>query len=211
MSLMRRQTTIGTDPWGLMTMKPQLITREVIPFLLSFAALALSALFLDAVLHYFNLVWVGRYLGIAGTLLILGSFRYSLRKRKIISSGNPATLLRQHEILAWTGSLLILVHAGIHFNSIVGWLAVWAMLINVGSGLAGKFLLARARKRMLLVQESMLRQGVPQAELEERVHVDTMTFDVVKQWRAVHFPITLAFGVLALAHIVAVFLFWGWK
>jgi hypothetical protein len=38
-----------------------------------------------------------------------------------------------------------------------------------------------------------------------------MTFDVVKQWRAVHFPITLAFGVLALAHVIAVFLFWGWK
>ena len=33
----------------------------------------------------------------------------------------------------------------------------------------------------------------------------------VKQWRAVHFPITLAFGVLTLAHLVAVFLFWGWK
>jgi hypothetical protein len=27
----------------------------------------------------------------------------------------------------------------------------------------------------------------------------------------VHFPITLAFAVLATAHIVAVFLFWGWN
>jgi hypothetical protein len=144
-------------------------------------------------------------------LLILFSFRYSLRKRKLIQSGNPVTLLRRHEYMGWLGALLILVHAGIHFNSILGWLAVGAMLINIGSGLAGKFLLDRSRKRMLEARQTMLRQGVPEADLEERVYVDTLTFDAVKQWRAVHFPITLAFGVLALAHIIAVFLFWGWK
>ncbi|RFO97388.1 hypothetical protein DIC66_09720 [Rhodoferax lacus] len=192
-------------------MRPKLITRELIPFTLSFAALAAAALLLDALLHFYQLVWIGRYLGIVGTLLIAFSFRYSLRKRKLLRSGNPVTLLRQHEYLAWLGSLLILVHAGIHFNSILGWLAVWAMLVNIGSGLAGKFLLERARKRMLAARQTMLRQGVPEAELEERVYLDTMTFDVVKQWHAVHFPITLAFAVLALAHILAVFLFWGWK
>jgi hypothetical protein len=85
------------------------------------------------------------------------------------------------------------------------------MLINIGSGLAGKFLLERARKRMLEARQTMLRQGLPESELEERVYLDTLTFDAVKQWRAVHFPITLAFGVLALAHIIAVFLFWGWR
>jgi len=191
-------------------MKPQLITREIIPFLLSLTALAVATLFLDAVLHTFNLVWVGRYLGIAGVILIIGSFRYSLRKRKIITTGNPVALLRRHEYLAWFGSLLILVHAGIHFNSILGWLAVGAMLVNIGSGLAGKFLLDRARSRMLASREKMLRLGVPAEELDERIYLDTLTFDVVKQWRAVHFPITLAFAVLALAHVIAVFLFWGW-
>jgi hypothetical protein len=192
-------------------MKPKLITREVLPFLLSFSALVVLALLLDALLHRFNFVWIGRYLGIAGTLLILGSFRYSLRKRKIIKTGNPVSLLRRHEYMAWTGSLLILVHAGIHFNSILGWLAVWAMLVNIGSGLAGKFLLDRARKRMRTSREAMLRHGVPAEQLDEQVYLDTLTFDVVNQWRAVHFPITLAFAVLALAHIIAVFLFWGWK
>jgi hypothetical protein len=192
-------------------MRPKLITREVMPFLLSFTALVIATLVLDAALHYLNMVWIGRYLGIVGTLLILASFRYSLRKRKIIKVGNPITLLRRHEYMAWIGSLLILVHAGIHFNSILGWLAVWAMLINVGSGLAGKYLLDRARKRMQASRQTMLRQGVRQADLEERVYMDTLTFDVVKQWRAVHFPITLAFTVLALAHIIAVFLFWGWR
>jgi hypothetical protein len=192
-------------------MKPRLITREIIPFSVSLAVLAIATLLLDGVLHWFNLVWIGRYLGIVGVLLVLLSFRYSLRKRKIITTGNPVTLLRRHEYLAWLGSLLILVHAGIHFNSILGWLAVVAMLVNIGSGLAGKFLLERARKRMLQARQTLQRQGVPEADWDERVYLDTMTFDVVKQWRAVHFPITLAFGVLALAHIIAVFLFWGWR
>lgn len=192
-------------------MKPKLITREVFPFLISFAVLVLAALLIDGVLHVLNLVWIGRYLGILGTLLILGSFLYSMRKRKWIKTGNPATLLRIHEYLAWTGSLLILVHAGIHFNSILGWLAVVAMLINIGSGLAGKFLLDRARKRINESRQTLLRQGVPEPAMEEHIYWDTMTFDVVKQWRAVHFPITLAFAVLSLAHIIAIFLFWGWK
>jgi hypothetical protein len=194
-----------------MTMRPKLFTREVLPFLLSFAVLVLATLVLDAALHWFNMVWVGRYLGILGTLLILLSFRYSLRKRKIITGGNPVKMLRQHEALAWTGSLMILVHAGIHFNSILGWLAVWAMLVNIGSGLAGKYLLGRAHKRMLESRQSLSPNGAAASALDEQAFLDTFTFDVVKKWRAVHFPITLAFAVLALAHIIAVFLFWGWK
>ena len=193
-----------------MNWKASLLRRDVIPFALAFAALALTALVLDALLHWFDLVWVGRYLGIPGTLLILSSFGYSMHKRKLIRRGRPMQLLRWHERLAWLGSLLVLVHAGVHFNAILGWLAVWAMLVNVGSGLTGKFLLARARKRLEEARLSLRDQGVSAAALEDRLYWDSLTFDVVKQWRQVHFPITLAFGVLALAHIVAIFLFWGW-
>ena len=125
-----------------------LLRHEVLPFLGSFAALVLGALAIDGLLHLFDLLWVGRWLGIPGTLLIIGSTAYSLRKRKLIQRGNPAQLLRWHEALAWAGSLLVLVHAGVHFNAILGWLAVGAMLVNVGSGLTGKYLLARARKRL---------------------------------------------------------------
>ncbi|MBK7616810.1 MAG: hypothetical protein IPJ08_21055 [Burkholderiales bacterium] len=192
-------------------MPARLLQREVLPFLGSFAALALLALALDGLLHYFSLLWVGRWLGIPGTLLIIGSAVYSLRKRKLIQRGHPAQLLRWHEALAWTGSLLVLVHAGVHFNAILGWLAVGAMLINVVSGLTGKFLLDRARRRLEEARQRMRERGLSDAELDDRLYWDSLTFDVVKQWRAVHFPITLAFAVLAVSHIVAIFLFWGWQ
>jgi len=189
----------------------RLLSREVLPFLASFAALALLALALDGLLHLLDLLWVGRWLGIPGTLLIIGSTAYSLRKRKLIQRGSPARMLRWHEALAWLGSLLVLVHAGVHFNAILGWLAVWAMLINVGSGLTGKFLLDRARRRMDEARQRLRGSGLDDAALEDRLYWDSLTFDVVRQWRVVHFPITLAFAVLAVAHIVAVFLFWGWR
>lgn len=189
----------------------RLLSREVLPFLGSFAALVGVALAMDGLLHYLDLLWIGRWLGIPGTLLIIGSTAYSLRKRKLIQRGHPAKLLRWHELLAWLGSLLVLVHAGVHFNAILGWLAVAAMLINVGSGLTGKFLLDRARRRMEQARQRMRDRGLSGDELEDRLYWDSLTFDVVKQWRVVHFPITLAFVVLALAHIVAILLFWGWN
>lgn len=192
-------------------MKARLIRREVLPFLLSLGTLALATVLIDALLHLANIAWIGRYMGIPGTLLILGSFGYSLRKRRLIKAGRPLQLLRWHERMAWLGSLLVLVHAGIHFNSILAWLAVVAMLINVASGLTGKFLLDRSRRRLEEARQRMRQHGMAADELDEHLYWDSLTFDAVKQWRSVHFPITLAFAVLALAHIMAVFLFWGWK
>ncbi|HEY0824956.1 MAG TPA: hypothetical protein VGD76_14300 [Ramlibacter sp.] len=194
-----------------MPLPARLLRREVLPFLASFAALALAALAVDGLLHLLDLLWIGRWLGIPGTLLIMGSAVYSLRKRKLIRRGHPGTLLRWHEAMAWLGSLLVLIHAGVHFNAILAWLAVWAMLVNVGSGLTGKFLLDRARRRMEQARRRMRERGLSDEELEDRLYWDSLTFDAVRQWRAVHLPITLAFAVLATAHIVAIFLFWGWK
>ena len=188
-----------------------LLTRDVAPFLLALLALAMAALLIDALLHWLNAVWLGRYLGIPGVALIVGSFGFSLRKRKLIGRGAPASLLRLHERMAWSGCMLVLVHAGVHFNTILAWLAIGAMLINVGSGLTGKYLLRQSRLQLEATSEYMRRQGLSGHELEDQMYWDTLTFDVVKQWRLVHYPITLASSVLALAHIVCIFLFWGWK
>lgn len=194
-----------------MPLQARLMRREVLPFVLYLGLLVGATALADTLLHLFSLAWLGRWLGIPGVLLILASFGYSLRKRKLISSGQPARLLRWHEALAWSGSLLVLVHAGIHFNAILGWLAVGAMLVNVSSGLTGKFLLDRARHRLEAARQHMRQQGLSAEELDDRTYWDSLTFDAVRKWRVIHFPITLAFGVLALAHILAVFLFWGWQ
>ena len=62
--------------------------NHILPFTLLVGLLGVATLVGDYLLHRFNLVWIGRYLGIPGTLLIIGSLIYSLRKRKMITSGN---------------------------------------------------------------------------------------------------------------------------
>lgn len=113
--------------------------------------------------------------------------------------------------MVWLGSLLVLVHAGIHFNAILAWLAIAAMVVNVASGLTGKFLLDSSRNRMEKTRLKLQAKGTSREQLEEQLYWDSLTFDVVKKWRVVHLPITLAFAVLASAHLATVFLFWGWK
>jgi hypothetical protein len=192
-------------------MERSLISKEVIPFLLMFGTLILATIVSDALLHYFDLVWVGRYLGIPGTLLILVSLFYSMRKRKLVTFGKPKTLLMLHETLAWLGALMILIHAGIHVYAILPWLALIAMLVNVLSGMTGKFLLERSRRFVAEKKAVYASRGLPEDEVEKRLFWDATTFDLMKKWRAVHLPITLAFAVLGLTHIFSIFLFWQWK
>jgi len=188
-----------------------LLSREVIPFIKLFVALLVATTVGDALLHYFDLVWVGRYLGIPGTLLILLSFLYSLRKRKLIGWGKPKQLLTLHETFTWLGVVLILVHAGVHAYAILPWLALAAMLVNLVSGMTGQFLLDRSRRFLGDKRQHYAAQGLAEEEIEKRLFWDATAFDLMKRWRAVHLPITLAFAVLSLAHILGILLFWQWR
>ncbi|TYC50943.1 hypothetical protein ETQ85_24800 [Zoogloea oleivorans] len=191
---------------------PSTLWREhILPF--AFLVLLLGVLTLagDYLLHRLNLVWVGRYLGIPGTILIIGSLMYSLRKRKYIKTGNPKNYLNIHELAAWLGSLLVLIHAGIHFNAILPWLATVAMGINVISGLVGKMLLQSSREHVQSQRDSYQLRGLSRPEVEQAIFWDSVTFDAMTQWRKVHIPIFIVFAVLSLGHIISVFLFWGWQ
>ena len=191
-------------------MKNSLWREHILPFTLILALLAAATFAGDYLLHRLNLVWVGRYLGISGSLLIIGSLVYSLRKRKYITSGDPKTLLRMHEFTAWLGSVMVLIHSGIHFNAILPWLATFAMSVNVISGMVGKILLAHARRHVQGERERFQLRGLSKAEVEQSLFWDAVMLDAMTQWRKVHIPIFVVFAVLALGHILSVFLFWGW-
>ncbi|MFT3930477.1 MAG: hypothetical protein QM709_09305 [Spongiibacteraceae bacterium] len=164
----------------------------------------------DYILHQLDLVWIGRYLGILGTLLIIVSLTYSLRKHKFITQGNPRTLLTLHEFIAWLGSLFVLLHAGVHFNAVLPWLATVAMGVNVISGLVGKLLLARSRSHVREERESLQQRGLSSAEIEKHMFWDVFALDLMAKWRRIHIPIFIVFAALSLGHIISIFLFWGW-
>lgn len=194
-----------------MSVNRSLFRREVLPLALLFAGLVLTTILIDALLHQFQLVWIGRYLGIPGVLLIVISMTYSLRKRKWITRGSPALLLKLHKLLAWLGALLVLVHAGIHFNAILPWLAIAAMLTNIASGLTGTYLLARARAHVEARRKSLVEQGMCSADIDVQLFWDATTLGLLKGWRVVHLPIAAAFVTLACGHILSIFVFWGWR
>ncbi len=188
-------------------MKTGIILKDIIPFLTWYATLIFGALFFDFVLHYFDLVFIGRYLGYLGTFTILLSFLYSLNKRKVISFATPKILLDYHEYFALSGSILIFVHAGIHFNALLPWLAVGMLLINVASGLVGKHLLQRANKTSRERKLSFKNEGMSPQEMEKELFWDSVSMDAMKQWRTIHLPITYFLALLSLIHILSVILF----
>lgn len=183
--------------------------RTFLPLLLSYLLLFGAALLLDYALHGIGMAWVGRYLGIAGTLLILISFAYSLRKRGAIHRASPRRLLRLHEVLGWLGPVMILVHSGIHFNAILPWLAATTMMIVVASGHLGKFLLRRARQGLEARRSDLHRVGLTDAEIEQRLFLDSIAVNVLNQWRTIHIPVVMLFATLSLVHILSILFFWN--
>ena len=129
-------------------MHRSLLVRQVGPAALLFVGLILAAIVLDAALHRAGLRWIGLYLGPVGVATLVLSFVYSLRKRKMITSGQPKQLLKFHQTLGWLGSLMLLLHGGSHFNSLLPWLALLAMLVVAASGITGGVLLRRALELM---------------------------------------------------------------
>jgi hypothetical protein len=185
--------------------------KHILPFTLLVTLLGVATVLGDYLLHRLDLVWVGRYLGIPGTILIIGSLSYSLRKRKVLASGNVRSWLRMHEIGTWLGSWMVLLHAGVHFNAILPWLATIAMGVNVISGMVGKLLLGRSREHLQTQRQKHESEGLSRDEVEHSVFWEAVTVDAMTKWRKVHIPIFIVFVVLATGHIVSIFLFWGWR
>ena len=188
-------------------MKRSVFVKHILPFAQLFLLMIVAALLIDYLFHYFNVVFIGRYFGWIGSILILSSFVYSLRKRKLIDYGTPKVLLSRHEQLSWIGSVLLIVHAGIHFNALLPWLAVVFMLITVASGLVGKYLLKKSNESLNAKRSVLKGEGMTIEEAEKLVFYDAIAVDLMKKWRIVHMPITLLFGILALLHILTILIF----
>ena len=188
-------------------MKQPLFSKYVLPFIQWYSLMIFLTIAIDYFLHRYQLVFVGRYLGFIGTFVILLSFIYSLRKRKIIESGSPKQLLVLHEYLAWIGSVMLLVHAGIHFNAILPWLAILMLLISVASGLVGKFLLKKASESLKEKRQVLIGEGLSQEEADKKLFFDSITVDLMKKWRVVHLPVTLILLILSVMHIVTIVMF----
>lgn len=187
------------------------IQRSIFGFLLWFLLMIGIAIGLDYLLHLWGYVSIGRYLGTAGLVAILLSLLpYSLRKHRIVHMGNPATFLRLHQSISWIGGILVIVHAGIHMNALLPWLALTAMLATIASGLVSVFLLRQTRKQLDIDKSSRLAQGQTLADVDEQLYFDALAVGLLGNWRLVHLLTTAAFSILTLSHITSILLFGRW-
>ncbi len=186
------------------------ILKKLLPFTLIFITLIMTAVFVHIFLQNAGYKWLLRYLGIAGTLLIIFSFVYSLRKRKLIKFGKAKLLLQIHELMAWTGSLLILIHAGFDFDAVIPRMAVFAMLVVVASGITGKYLLKQAKESLKERRAELIAKNLSPDEIEKELFALSLIADKMQMWRTVHIPLTLIFAAFALLHIITILLFWRW-
>jgi hypothetical protein len=109
--------------------------------------------------------------------------------------------------MAWTGSVMILVHAGIHFNALIPWLAILMLLVNVASGLVGKYLLKKANESLKERRQVLLATGITDEEVDKKLFYDSITVDVMKNWRAVHIPFSLMLVILTLIHVITIVMY----
>ncbi|MDT8447149.1 MAG: hypothetical protein RRB13_09700 [bacterium] len=186
-----------------------ILTQKVTPFVLNFALLVLATLAIDGILHSLGLLYLGRWAGLLGVLILASSFAYSLRKRKLFKAGPLPLWLRSHEFLAWLGALLILVHSGVHFNAVLPWAATLALLVATGSGLVGKYLLKSSREQLKARRAELAARGLAEQEQEEALIIDSLTLKALGQWKRAHLPITATFLLLSLVHIISILWFWS--
>ncbi|MEW6600705.1 MAG: hypothetical protein AB1499_07020 [Nitrospirota bacterium] len=210
-ALPAHQLSSLTADAGTVSGKHSVLRRDIQPFFLWLAWLVALTLIIDYLLHYTHALWIERYLGIFGTCLIILSFGYSLRKKKIIKFGKIKTFLRAHEYLSWSGSLMVLAHGGVHFNGILPWAAAAAMFVAVISGLVGKYLLKRSTDTLGRRKDALAEAGLSSEEIEKKIFWDALAVDSMKKWKSLHKPITILFAASAVLHILIIFLFWRWN
>jgi len=187
------------------------LVQRTIPLTISYLLLILAAIALDSLLHALNLVWIGRYLGIAGTASLAFSFIYSVRKKKLIQNGPMKFFLKLHCHSGWIGTLMILVHSGVHFNAIIPWAATTLMMVVTASGHVGQHLLKKVKEEVKAKMQQLGISGDLEENIEQRQYWDTLTVKTLEKWRTVHMPMVSFLIALTLTHILTIFFFWNWR
>ncbi|NTV02018.1 MAG: hypothetical protein HGB04_04435 [Chlorobiaceae bacterium] len=190
------------------------LIQRALPLSISYLLLIVASLSLDYLLHVAGLSWIGRYLGPIGTAFIIFSFGYSARKHKVVRSGTLKAFLRMHCNSGWLGTLMVLVHSGVHFNALLPWAATGLMMVVTASGHIGQYLIRKFREEVALKKKQSAMPDTVEAEeyLADIRHIlDSMTVRALEQWRAIHMPLVSFLVVLTLAHMLSVAFFLNWR
>ena len=188
-----------------------ILVQRTLPLTISYLLLIIAAISLDYILHVAHLVWIGRYLGITGTLFLTLSFGYSARKKKVFKNCALKLFLKLHCNTGWIGTLMIIVHAGIHFNAILPWAATLLMMVVTASGHVGQYLLKKVTEEVQMSLKQLGINATVDEEMEQQHYWDSLTIKTLEQWRMVHKPMVSLLVALTVTHIFSILFFWNWN
>lgn len=182
----------------------KIVIFRLASFTVSIVVTIAATIFLEIILDLAGLEYLKHSIGTVGTILLLSSFTYSLRKRNcIIKSGNIKHWLIAHEWLAIVGSGLIFVHGGFHGHAFVPLLTSGVMFITVVSGLTGRYLYLYAREELQLRRKELEDKGFAREEIDDRLSTLILTHAAVKKWRTIHIPMVFVLVMTITFHVLS--------
>lgn len=190
------------------------LIQRALPLSISYLLLVVASLSLDYILHLANLSWIGRYLGALGTFFLIFSFAYSARKQKLVRNGTLKSYLRMHCNAGWVGTLMILVHSGVHFNALLPWAATGLMMVVTASGHVGQYLLRKLREE---VKQKKKQLGIADSQESDdyapdlQHYLDSLTIGALEKWRSIHMPLVSFLLALTISHVISIAVFLNWR
>ncbi len=151
----------------------------------------------------------GHVVGWAGLALILLVFAYPIRKRFAKDRRWPKGWFQVHKVLGVFGPLLILVHSGAHFHALIPVLALIAMGLVVLSGITGQVLHHLALRTLNEQRRELAHEGLPEAEIQSRLHDLAGREETFRIWQCIHAPLTATFVILMIMHVAGALYFGG--
>ncbi len=184
------------------------VTRLSGLFLTIFLVVA-NAILIEVILDLFQVKGHRLFTGIAGTLIIILSFGYTMRKRKKFTMGSAKNWLQAHEWLSIFGTFLILVHTGTHFKALVPVTTLIFMVIAFVSGLVGRYVYNNVRADLKIKQKGFKEAGLSADEIEQKLWAFTVASEALAKWRTVHMPIISFLGIMVLYHSISALYYAG--
>lgn len=188
----------------------KLVARNLSALILTVFLVISNAILIENVLDLYGVARHRLFTGVLGTLLVILSFGYSIRKRKkLLASGKIKEWLRSHEWLAVIGTVIIFIHAGNHFHALVPMITFLFMFTTFISGLVGKYVYSEAQSELTGMKTGLRKEGLAEADIEERLAVLAVASTVLSKWRNVHMPFVAILAVMVVYHAISALYYGG--
>lgn len=188
----------------------KLVARNLSALILTVFLVVSNAILIENVLDLYGVARHRLFTGVFGTMLVILSFGYSMRKRKkVIVAGKMKGWLLSHEWLAVIGTVIIFIHTGNHFQALVPIITFLFMFTTFISGLVGKYVYSEAQSELIGMKTGFRKEGLSEAEIEERLTALTIASKALAKWRNIHMPFVAILAVMVVYHAVSALYYGG--